>query len=274
MISLAENSSKYETISSGVPAVERALDILELLENAPEGAAPNLTEIAARLELPKASAHRLLATLRARGYIEQESGGGRGGWSLGFRVVGLAARAPARSRLVRAADTPLRALADATGEGAQLSVRSGDVALCVARVASPSHPEIALMGGVGAQFPLHAVAVGKVLLAYAPDAERRAYLSSGPLRAFTANTVTDADALERELGAIRAEGIAWDREEYKRGLYALAAPIRDASGEIRAAIALPLLSAPDADGSHETALRRAARDISHALGWRQSEELS
>jgi len=251
--------------------VERALDILELLEES-EGR-PTLTEIAERLGVPKGSAHRLLSTLTARGYVTARSNGTlRGGFTLGPRLLALAARSHGRLDLAQAARGPLERLAAITGEGCQLSVRAGDRALCLVRVPAPAHPEVALMGGVGASFPLHAVAVGKALLAFAPEAERAAYLSGGTLTAFTEYTLAEPEALARELAAIRASGIARDEQEYKRGLRALAAPVFGADRKIAAAIAVPLLVGADpGDDRIAAALRAAAADISSALGFRKED---
>lgn len=262
-----ENNSIYETSavvgaeSSG--AAERALDILEFLEARAEP--QTLSQIVEGLHLPRASAHRLLATLRARGYIQQPQP--RGGYTLGLRVLRLAARARERLDLVGIVHPVLSHLAAVTGESCQVSVRSGGQALCVARVVSPEHPDVSLAGQVGSAFPLHASAVGKVLLAYAPAPERDAYLA-GPLPGYTPQTHISPDALAAELAAVRGAGLARDSEEYKRGLSALAAPIFDAAGQVRAAIAVPLLTAAGDDTIplKEEALRSAAADISRALG--------
>jgi DNA-binding IclR family transcriptional regulator len=267
MFPSVEKSSVFGTKADAetVPAVERALDVLELLESS-EGRL-TLSEIVAQLGLPKGSAHRLLSTLKARGYIEQ-SGGARSGFGLGARVVALAARAQGQLDVVRAAREPMRRLAEATGEGCQLSIRSGGSAVCALRVAAPSHPEVALMGGVGSSFPLHAVAVGKALLAFAPPAEQEAYLA-GELAVYTPSTIVDPARLSDELAAIRETGIARDDQEYKRGLRALAAPIFEANGIVRSALALPLLVGGHTDEPLiEIELRRAAAETSRAMGYR------
>ena len=269
MFPLVEKSSVYGTKETGlVPAVERALDILELLEGSDSRL--TLSEISLRLGLPKGSVHRLLAALRARGYVDQ-GGGTRGGFGLGARVIALAARAQGQLDVVRAAQEPMRRLAETTGEGCQLSLRSGGRAVCALRVAAPSHPEVSLMGGVGSSFPLHAVAVGKVLIAFAPDDERDAYLAS-ELAAFTPHTITDPAKLAVELIAIRENGVARDEQEYKRGLRALSAPIFEAGGVVRAAVALPLLVGGQIDRAEEQQMEnelcRAAAEISRAMGYR------
>ena len=286
MVPLTEKSSKYgidgireatqSDASSDVPAVGRALDVLELLASAAEPL--TLAQITNALRLPKGSAHRLLATLRGRGYIAfasqaEGSGTNRGtGYVLGTQISLLVSRAPAAPDLMQAAREPMKQLAHATGEGCQLSVRAGNRAVCIARTVSPVHPDVALMGAVGASFPLHAVAVGKVLLAFAPPDEQAAYLTQ-QLPAFTPRTLTVPDALRRELDSIYAGGldaVARDREEYKRGLCALAAPVWDANGTVCAALGLPLLAGGQAQGGADYAadLTLAARAIGQALGHR------
>jgi DNA-binding IclR family transcriptional regulator len=270
-----EASSKYDTNVKEIPdaagAADRVLDILEFLEAQDEP--QTLTQIVIGLGLPKASAHRLLTTLRTRGYIEQARP--RGGYGLGLRVLRLAARARERLDLASVAQPFLKQLAEETRESCQLSVRSGSQALCIARAASPAHPGVSLTGSVGSTFPLHAAAVGKVLLAYAPTAERELYLARH-LAAYTPQTHNAPDALAAELDAVAHAGLAHDREEYKRGLSALAAPIFDESGDVVAALALPFLTGRDAgddadDLKAKTAsLRRAALAVSQALGFHET----
>jgi DNA-binding IclR family transcriptional regulator len=268
-----EHSSVHgKSDAAGVPAVERALDVLELLASA-DGRL-TLTEITARLGLPKGSAHRLLTTLAARGYVA--AGDARAGFALGPRLHALAARGRNRVDLADAARGPLERLAAETGEGCQLSVRSGGRAVVLLRVASPSHPEVSLTGGAGASFPLHAVAVGKALLAFAPEPERARYLA-GRLDAQTDATVTDPARLATELDAIRSSGVARDEQEYKRGLRAFAAPVFGPDGACAAAVALPLLVGAYPDGDAETeerfiaALRQAAAGVSRNLGFREED---
>ncbi|MBC8103983.1 MAG: IclR family transcriptional regulator [Cytophagales bacterium] len=266
-----EANSKYDTRSAAPPdasgAAGRALDILEFLEAHSEP--QTLTHLVTGLGLPKASVHRLLTSLRMRGYIEQARP--RGGYVLGLRVLRLAARVRARLDLAQTAQPYLKHLAAVTGESCQLSVRSGAQALCVAREMSPDHPNVSLTGQVGSVFPLHAAAVGKVLLAYAPETERAAYLAQD-LTAFTPQTHILPEALAAELEAVRDAGLARDREEYKRGLSAFAAPVFDESGGVVAALALPFLAGGEAGEDNEDlqrktrALREATAAISLALG--------
>jgi len=251
-----------EERETGAPAAERALDILEFLEAREEP--QSLAEIVAGLGVPKASAHRLIGTLKMRGYVRQA--GPRGGYTLGLRVLGLASRAAERLDIVQIAREPMQRLAAATGEACQVSVLSGRSALCVARVSSPAHPDVALIGRPGSAFPLHAVAVGKALLAFATEAVREEYLA-GELTAYTPFTHHTGEALRVELDDVRRDGLARDIQEYKLGLCAMAVPLFDHDGAVNAALALPYLyGAEPAD--QVTHLIRTGREISQALGAR------
>jgi len=249
-------------IESAVPAVDRALDILELFETRDEPM--TLAQVVAALSLPKASAYRLLSTLTQRGYVRMV---GPRGYTLGLRNLSLAARAQERLDVVQIAAEPMRRLASEAGEACQISIRSGRFALCVARVSSPNYPDLTLIGKAGSRFPLHAVAVGKALLAYAPESERSAYISGGDLETFTPFTHSAADSLDVELADVRRSGLARDRQEYKLGLCAVAAPVFDHSGTVVAALAVPYLvgsEKPDHDGH----LVDTAREVSCAMGYR------
>ena len=128
-----------------VPAVERAFDILELLEAKAEPM--TLAQVVTVLSLPKASVYRLLSTLVQRGICSACQGCGDIRW--GLRSLSLAARAQERLDVVQIAVEPMRKLAVETGEACQISVRSGRFALCVARVSSPDYPDLSLIGKAG-----------------------------------------------------------------------------------------------------------------------------
>ncbi|MDX1933602.1 MAG: IclR family transcriptional regulator [Capsulimonadales bacterium] len=253
---------EFKEDGSTVPAVERALDILELLES--DGAPLTMTAIAESLGLPRASVHRLLATLTARGYVTRDGDPYRT-YRPGTRWAALGARAAARMDIPRIAGPLLERLAAETGEGCQLSVRVDRQAVCLLRVPSPIHPEITLTGGAGHSFPLHATAIGKALLAFAPESVRTAY-SQGPLPPQTARTLTDPAALCAELETIRHQGFALDDEEYKPGLCAFAAPVFGGGAVVVAAIALPFLKAAAPSQDYCAAVVRTAGEISALTG--------
>ena len=89
---------------------------------------------------------------------------------------------------------------------------------------------------VGTRFPAYATSMGRVMLAAQPDERLDAYLESVSLRGLTGHTITSATALRRELHKIRTQGWALVDQELEEGLRSIAAPIRDADGQVIAAI--------------------------------------
>ncbi len=256
------SSSIYDTSRTA----DRVLDIFEYLErfDAPQ----TVTQIAEQLSLPKATAFRLVTALRERGYLAQDRP--RGGYRLGARLLRLAVGARRQIGVARVAPPILRRLAQETGESCQASVREGDYALCVAREAAPDQKQWSLTGDVGTIFPLHATAVGKVLLAYASEANRQAYLA-GPLAASTPHTVNAPDAVEAMLARVREQGYARDDEEFRVGLCAVAAPVSGADGGVIAAVGVTMLRQSKSESDETVArivpvLREAARELSTELG--------
>ncbi len=211
-------------------SVNRALRALELV--AEEGEL-GVTELGRRLDVHKATASRIVATLAERGLLEKDPVSER--YRLGFGLIRLAGAAMAGLDLVRTARPILEDLADATRETVNLGVLSGDAVIYIDQVTGTR--SIVAVSWVGRRTPLHATSNGKVLLAFASDAER-ARLLSHPLERSTSQTVTEPAALNRQLDEIRNRGYAQTMEELEEGLNAVAAPIRRADGEVVAALSV------------------------------------
>jgi DNA-binding IclR family transcriptional regulator len=210
--------------------VRTALAILKQFTHAaPER---GVTELSQALDLDKASVHRQLKALEAEGFVEQ---GRDRRYRLGFATLRLASVRLAQTTLVDVAKPHMIALWRRTGETVQLSILDGDGVLYLHILESPQPIRVASrMGEVG---PLYCTAAGKVLLAYLPEA-RRAALLARPLAALTPKTVTDPARLARELATVRARGHAVDNEGFIAFLRVVAAPVRDASGAVVAALAV------------------------------------
>ena len=128
---------------------------------------------------------------------------------------------------------------------------------------------------VGMRLPAHCTGVGKVLMAYLPEDERRELISKKGLPRFTRNTLTDPLALERELARIRERGFAIDNEEIMDSLRCVAAPIRNQTGEVISAISLSGPVSRLAGEKFETAIRlvtETADEISAHLGFRDKDK--
>jgi IclR family transcriptional regulator, acetate operon repressor len=211
-------------------SVNRALRALELIAEAGE---LGVSELGRRLEVHKATASRLVATLAERGMVERDPITEK--YRLGFGLIRLAGAAMASMDLVRSARPILEDLADRTRETVNLGVLSGDAVVYIDQVTGTR--SIVAVSWVGRRTPLHATSNGKMLLASLGDRERDRLLT-GRLERTTPATITDPGKLRSQLGEIRARGYATTMEELEEGLNAVAAPIRRADGEVVAALSV------------------------------------
>jgi len=212
-------------------SVRNALRVFEAVaERQPVG----VSELARALVLPKATVQRALVTLGEAGWLRPEardpSGrpGRPGGWVVGARCARLAQAAP-RAAAIRAAAGPhLQPLRDRTRESVMLFALDGER---LALLASEQSPQVvrASPGDFGAP-PLHATAAGRAVLAFLPEARRRALLAGG-LPRFTDASITEAGALAAELAGTRARGYAVSHGEYQPDLAGVAAPILDGASD-------------------------------------------
>lgn len=201
----------------GVQSVERALDVLEVLA---AGGALGISEVAAGAGLPDGTAHRLLRTLVARGYVRQHPDRR---YALGAGLLGLGAGA--RRAAVAVAGPFLSRLVELSGETANLAVLEGDRVVYVAQAPSPHR--LRIFAEVGRHVTAHSTAVGKVLLAGLPDAEVTALLGRTGMPARTARTCTTRGGLLTQLAAVRCQGWAVDDEEEETGVRCVAVPVQD-----------------------------------------------
>ena len=216
-------------------AVDRALQILLLLGTEGE---MGVSQIASRLGTWKSTVHRTLATLAARGFVCKQPGSDR--YFLGVKLFTLGMRWREKMGLVPLVHPVMEQLAAAVGETVHLVVLDPDPAaphtvVVVDRVESDHVLSITPRVGFGAA--AHCTAVGKVLLAHSRPEVVERILTRG-LPRFTPNTITTEDTLRAELAAVRERGYAVDNEEMEIGLYCVAAPVRDASGAVVAAMSV------------------------------------
>ncbi len=210
-----------------VQSIERAFSVLRALAYGPAG----VTELAERVELPKSTVARLLATLEAEGVVEQRAAGGD--YRLGAGLAELAAAVLPGRNLVALAHPHLDDLMRTTGEATGLAVADGYDAYYLDQVESPNPVQV--RDWTGERAPLHTVSSGLVMLAHWPEPALGDYLRRDLAR-FTPRTTIDPDELRRRLAQAREEGHAWTREEFAEGITSVAAPVRDAAGKVVAAV--------------------------------------
>ena len=225
-----EESLDRGSAAQTIATVERAADVLALFSGSASSTL-GVTEIATELALSKAAVHRILASLRSRGFVELEEDSRR--YSLGTASLALGL-AYLRGIDVRAIAHPeLVALSESTSETATLSIRNGDTRVYVDQVRPPR--EIVMSVALGVPYPLHAGSSSKAFLAFLDDAELEAYLS-GPLRKLTDRTIIDPAALRAEVTTIRRGGYAVSFGERQAGAASVAAPVFDHSGRVVAVV--------------------------------------
>jgi DNA-binding IclR family transcriptional regulator len=240
---------------AGAERFSRAFDVLELLVG--HGGGLTLTEIAKRLSLPASSTHNLLQRMAANNLVVVTDDLR---YSLGSRAVRLGIRIVDGVDVRALARRPMQELARETGDDIYLAVRMGNRVFYVDKVAGtrPITVDIRL----GQPLYLHATAVGKLFAANNKQLYRRLLAEERPQ--LTAHTLTTVEALDAEFERIRADEYSVSREEAILGIVGMAYPIRDAYGELAAAIhvSAPLLQI---DEQHERVLLDAAREAARAI---------
>lgn len=229
-----------------------------------------ISSLANRLGLAKSTVHRLATTLIDAGILEQNPETGK--YRLGLLVFELGSLVRRKIDVYNEAKPWLFALRDQTGETVHLAVlgRQGLVYINFIE----SQKAIRMSTGLGQRKPLHCTAEGKALLAFQPAETIERVIAAG-LERLTPKTITDPAILRDELAVVRARGYATDDEESEPGMRCIAAPVRDDSGNVTAAVGIAgpvqrltkkmLLS-------HAPALLNAVASMSQRLGDRPTHE--
>jgi DNA-binding IclR family transcriptional regulator len=239
----------------GRTVTSKVLSILAAFEG--RSSALTLSEISALADLTLPTAHRLVNELVSWGALERDA---KGRYVVGLRLWEVAQNA---GRQLRETVRPyLQDLFSLTQETAHLAIREGHEALYIDRIyGSKRVPRASRVGG---RLPLHATAVGKVLLAYEDEWVRQSYLAR-PLEASTAHTHVNPARLATELAEVRDQGFATTAEEVRPGSCSIAVPVVT-GGDGGAALGLVMLSNQASTMTrHLPALRGVARRIETSM---------
>jgi DNA-binding IclR family transcriptional regulator len=243
---------------SAVKSLRKAVAVLDAVARSERPL--TMAELAVRAGIARPTAYRLVQTLAGEGHIIQDPVDGR--LSIGFAVLPLAASLLDRNRMRLEALPHLHALAQETGERANLGILHRNQVLYLAGVEKPSLPTI--YSRFGKTAPAHCSSLGKAVLAYLPEPQVLALLQSTPLVAHTPGSITSVPDFLRDLEDIRRRGYALDREEHVQGTFCVGTTIFDARNHPVGAISLsgraldPLLTRVDT-------LKHTAEVISHVL---------
>jgi IclR family pca regulon transcriptional regulator len=211
-----------------VQSLARGLAVITAFDA--EHTSMTLSEVAGRTALSRATARRFLHTLRELGYVRLDGAH----FALTPQVLRLGTAYLSGLGLPQLAQPHLERLTAAVGESTSAAVLDGADIVYVARVATRRIMTVGIT--VGTRFPAYATSMGRVLLADLTPAELDAYLAATPLAALTERTIVDPDLLRTELARVREQGWATVDQELEAGLCSVAAPVRDGSGAVVAAI--------------------------------------
>lgn len=253
--------SSAERKPGHIQSVDRAISVLEFLSR---NGLSGVTEIASLLDIHKSSAYRLIATLQARGLVEQDAESEK--YQLGFGLVSLASSVTAEFDLVQRARPVCDQLSNDTDETVTLTVLEGDEPIVLHQSISSS--SILTADWTGSDTPIHCTAAGKIFLAYMSPRRVRRILSRN-LEQYTPHTVIDHGDLCDQLDAIRAEGYAYTIEELEVGLNAVGAPVFGVDGKVAAVISVSSPAVrlpPDEIPAMGALVNQAAGEISRQLG--------
>jgi DNA-binding IclR family transcriptional regulator len=216
-------------MSNNFQAADRALQMLVAFDQ--EGKELGVSELAGRIGIHRSTASRLAATLESRRFLERVPG--RRTYRLGPEMgrLGLLALGGRRD-LAGVARPVMERLAEQTGETVNLATLDGNGTEAVNVVQVDGRHLVGVGMWTGRRTPLHCVANGKVLLAFAGAR------LEGRLRAFTARTITNVKVLEAEIERVQRNGWAQNVGEIEEGLHAVAAPVFDAFDRCRAALSV------------------------------------
>jgi IclR family pca regulon transcriptional regulator len=269
----ARPSSASESGSAGFSvSLERGLSILSTFSDTRP--VLGIADIARAVGLNKSTTYRYVATLTKLDYLQQDAETRK--YYLGPRVVDLGFAAIDSMELTRVAAPSLQALADETGYTASMALCDGPDIVYVDRRRSGrrSANAMELNLHVGSRLPAYCTALGKAMLAWKDPATLRQILDRTDMARRGPNTVTNREQLMSALSKVRQTGVAVNDEELTPGLRSLAAPVRDRTGEVVAAInvAVHLSVAPASAealaGRLDPPLRRCAAEVSRRLGYR------
>ena len=216
----------------GVQSLGRAFAIMEEVARQRDGI--GLAELSKRVGLHNSTAFHLVKTLVTLGYVRQLKESKR--YRIGRPLFALAASALDEVEMTSLATPILEQLSRDTGEAAHFSVRMGDQVVVLARTSGPG--AFQLTDRVGIVRPAHCTALGKVMLAAMAPEQFERFAQRAEFKAYTPNSVVNAEQLKREIAKIRRTGVAIDDGEFDAELRCVAIAVRDFSGQVIGAIGI------------------------------------
>jgi|APCry1669189883_1035261.scaffolds.fasta_scaffold04847_4 DNA-binding IclR family transcriptional regulator len=248
-----------------VPGLQRGLEILEAFsqENKPLSGA----ELSRRLNLPRASVFRLLQTLELMGFVERIAQSSQ--YKLGLAVLRLGFGYLASLEISHLGQPILERLSANTGFSSHLVVRDHTQVVIVAKVLGRNSLFNSLQ--VGARLPAHATVIGRVLLSDFTSEQLRALFMKETLQAYTEHTPTNISRLAELIAQAKSQGHGISQGGFEMGISTIAAPVRDQSRQVVAALSITVPSQqiePSNLNPLLDELKRCAFELSSLMGYR------
>ena len=262
---MKQKASQPSQRNYSIKVLQRAMNVLDALLDA--RAPLSLEQICAYTGLAKSTAFRIIVNLLQGQYLVEAE---KGYW-LGLKMLRFGALVEEKLDLVQQARPFLIRLRDQVNETIHLAVPDDDWRVVYLEKLSTQQAVGLMMSRVGSTAPMHCTALGKAMAAFQPEDEISHWIHTHSLEPVTDATITEENALLQELREIRSLGYAVDKGEFEASVRCVAAPIRDRTGRVIAAISIsspdtrmpnPLIGSSMAMQVVETALH-----ISRALGY-------
>lgn len=217
-------------MSESTNTVERTLSIIEIVAHSEQGLSNS--EISRRLKIPKSSASYILRILENRSYLLREKSSGK--YRLGLKMMSLTRDMLTHIDVRGVAKPLMEQFVKRTNLSAHLAVLDNGRAVYVEKVEAPGFVKMDIW--VGHRLPVHATAIGKILVSDRRDDEITEILTMRGMEKRGPKTITNTAKFLKEIGKVRTFDFAIDNEENAPGVRCVAAPVRDAQGKIIAAL--------------------------------------
>ncbi|EMF5210866.1 TPA: DNA-binding transcriptional repressor XynR [Enterobacter roggenkampii] len=247
-----------------IQSVERALQILDLFNE--QATELKITDISKLMGLSKSTLHSLLKTLQLHGYIDQNPENGK--YRLGMKLVERGHFVVGSIDIRQKAKGWLTELSQRTGQTTHLGILDGREGVYIEKIEG----KLAAIAysRIGRRLPVHATAIGKVLIAWLGETELNALLEGYQYTTFTPATLSSREALISALAQTREQGYALDSEENEQGVRCVAVPVWNHESRVIAALSLSTLTSrvDDAElANFREQLQQAGLALSRALGY-------
>ncbi len=263
-----ERAGKAQTPPTDSTSLLRALAILELIAQKPGGLTNG--EISRRLNIATSTASYILSRLERSAYIKRNAQRGR--YEISLKVIALAHGALREMGLRKAAEPALHRLVAHSTFSGLVGVLDRGLVMIVDKVEQPSLARIDM--DIGVRYPAHTTALGRVLLAHLPADQLSDLLNPNTKALPASRTNIQIEQLSKDLAVVRKNGYAISDGDLFLNVWAAAAPVFDASGNVLAAVSATGIPKPKDEDAVISQVMQTAKEISVKVAESESRKLS